>query len=281
MKIKELKEICQTTAKKDRSNFYMRYVCRSISIFFTRVLIHTPIQADYVSFLMIVVGVLGALCLLDGTVGYFVLGAVVLQLWYVLDCVDGEIARYRNYEKKGQIIQEKADMPITGAYWDYLNHYIVHGLVPFCMSWGLYQTSGELRWVMVGFVGSFFQMLLLAVHDTKSRGFVAKIKKLTASGERVVRGQKDAGFQDKKSLSWSLSKWIFVVMHYSVTYPTVMNVLLLLSLLELGAHGQGRLIFLLYYGVASAVVFFALAIKNLRSQGVDRDFESQFEIINL
>ncbi len=282
--IAELKTICQTTAKKDISNVYMRYVCRSLSIYITRFLIPTQVTADQVSLAMIITGLIANLFFLSSYRFLFFLGTLILQLWYILDCVDGEVARYRAYQKQGEVIKEKMDLPMTGAYWDYLNHYIVHGFLPLSMSFGMYRTHPWLGWFLIGFVASVFQTLLLAVHDTKSRAFIAKIKKASASSYWVrgrekqteaAEGQEAGG--DKK---WGPLKWAFVAVHYSCTFPTVMNVATLcalFSVFRIGGHqADYRVFFLLYYAAASMVVFLALAYKNLKNQGLDREFEGLF-----
>ncbi len=267
----ELKKICQTTAHKDVTNVYMRFVSRNISIFITRFLIPTPVTADQVSFAMIVMGILASLFFLSSSQAMFVLGALGLQLWYLLDCVDGEIARYRLYQKTGKLVEEKVELPMTGAYWDYLNHYIVHGLAPLTAGFGLFLAYENLAWFLLGFLASISQVMLLAVHDTKSRAFIAKVKKAGQSHWVGLNPKPNKGETQKKK--WGLAKWIFVALHYSTTYPTVMNAALLAGIFDL------RGFFLVYYALVSPIVFIGLAAKNLRNQGLDREFESEFFLV--
>lgn len=277
--IRELRAICQKTAHQDVTNVYMRFVCRFFSVYITRLLIPTRVTADQVSFAMILTGVLANLFFLGAPRILFLMGAFVLQLWYLLDCVDGEVARYRSYQKNQEIVQEKLDLAMTGAYWDYLNHYIVHGLVPLTASFGVYLSRHHWGWLLVGFVASIAQTLLLAVHDTKSRAFVAKFRKALRSSYGVgLRGMKKGSVGDQpQEKGWSLPKWIFVVMHYSCTYPTVMNVATIAGLLNCFIRSVDfRTWFLLYYGMASTMVFLGIAAQNLRNQGLDREFEEEF-----
>jgi len=276
--IRELKTICQTTAKKDVTNVYMRYVCRSVSIHITRLLIPTNVTADQVSFVMILTGVIANLFFLSPYRIVFLLGTLVLQFWYILDCVDGEIARYRAYQKNQQVVQEKMELQMTGAYWDYLNHYIVHGLVPLTTSFGLYQATKNTGWILIGFVASISQTLLLAVHDAKSRAFVAKIRKMIKSNWVGSRDQETSPQSNKSQ--WNFAKWAFVIIHYSCTYPTVMNVATLVAILSVmrvgGPDSDFRPLFLLYYSLASLTVFLGIATKNLRNHGLDYEFDEHF-----
>lgn len=276
--IPELRKICQTTAKKDVSNVYMRYVSRAASIYVTRWLIPTRVTADQVSFAMIVTGVIGGLVLLSPNTLMAFLGCLVLQLWYVLDCADGEVARYRDYEKRRQIVKDKIEMPVTGAYWDYLNHYIVHGFVPFACGMALFWQEGNVLWILAGFAASLGQTMLLAVHDTKSRAFLVKIKKFSEAGNAVAYRRETGGPSfNEKAKGWGIAKWVFVAVHYSTTYPTVMNVLTLCAVAALFCGFDLRGFFVVYYVIASWVVFLALAAKNLLHSGLDREFEFTFQ----
>jgi len=275
----ELRTICQTTAKKDRSNVYMRRVSRFFSIFITRVLIPTAVTPDQVSFIMILTGVMAGFVFSFPSPTAFLFGALILQLWYILDCVDGELARYRDYILRKIVTVNKEDLPITGAYWDYLNHYIVHGVVPFSISIGLYHSKANLFYVILGFGASFFQLLLLAIHDTRARAYVAKIRKYSSAGYTVsCRDEINSIDSKTNSQNWSPLKWGFVILHYGTTYPTVMNVITVTPVLMLVFHIELRGFLLSFYAIASAIVFLGLAAKSLINLGLDKDFDSAFHV---
>jgi hypothetical protein len=168
---------------------------------------------------------------------------------------------------------------MTGSYWDYLNHYIVHGLSPFMISYGFFRMNGNPEWLIVGFTASFFQMLLLAVHDSKSRAFVEKIRK-EAVGRIAAQAKRSSGTAEVSEKHPGPLKWVFIIMHYSCTFPTVMNVITLIAIFNL-VTGPGttdlRAALVLYYAVASGIAFTGIAANNLSNKKIDRDFEEQFE----
>ena len=169
-------------------------------------------------------------------------------------------------------------LAMTGAYWDYLNHYIIHGITPFAIAYGLFIRNGRPAWLLIGFLASLSQTLLLAVHDTKSRAYVEKIRKGAVGGTVAQTKVSLGGGAAKKK--WSPAKWVFVSMHYSCTFPTVMNAVTLTAVLAFIFHdaaGIFREVFLAYYALSSAIVFLGLAAKNLSNQGLDREFEEEFE----
>jgi phosphatidylglycerophosphate synthase len=95
-----------------------RLYMRRVSPYLTRLLLRTPLQANGVTALMIPAGLLGALCLtFDGV--WLAVGTVLLvQLQLLLDCADGEVARWR-----------KTFSP-KGVYLDQLAHYSTEAALP-------------------------------------------------------------------------------------------------------------------------------------------------------
>lgn len=88
-----------------------RLYMRRVSPYVTRVVLATPTPANVVTAAMIPVGLLAALCITLPGVWGAVLGVLFIQLQLLLDCVDGEVARWR-----------KTFSPL-GIYLDQLGHY--------------------------------------------------------------------------------------------------------------------------------------------------------------
>ena len=72
-----------------------RIFMRRWSPYLTRLLIRTPITPNGVTWLMILVGVLAAGALTLPGVGWAVAAFLLIQLQLLLDCSDGEVARWR------------------------------------------------------------------------------------------------------------------------------------------------------------------------------------------
>jgi phosphatidylglycerophosphate synthase len=91
---------------------------RHLSVYATRALLPTGISPNGVTWLMIVVGVLGALATpLPGLVGP-VLVALAMQVQILLDCSDGELARWRQRFSP------------AGIYLDRIGHYATEAAIP-------------------------------------------------------------------------------------------------------------------------------------------------------
>ena len=224
--IAELRQICQTTAKRDQSNVYMRYVCRFLSIYLTRFILPTSMTPNQVSFAMIVTGVTATLFFLSPVSGMFVIGAFLLQLWYLLDCMDGEVARYRHFKTTGSMIIRKEESGLSGMYYDIINHYIINLMVPATVGIGIFYPTGNPLFLFLGIAGAVGQELLLAMHDGKNRVLLAHLRKY----QTVSMAQPAAPLPKKTR---TLAHFLFMGLHYAMTYPTVMNLVGLTAILEL------------------------------------------------
>jgi phosphatidylglycerophosphate synthase len=89
-----------------------RLYMREVSLHIDPYLVNTKISPNQLTHLMVVAGVLaGAALLVPGLAGAL-LGAVLIQLYLLLDCVDGEVARWRKQTS------------ITGVFLDRIGHYL-------------------------------------------------------------------------------------------------------------------------------------------------------------
>jgi phosphatidylglycerophosphate synthase len=98
-----------------------RLYMRRVSPYLTRLLLRTPISANGVTWLMIAAGVAAAAVLaLPGLLA--AVGALLLvQLQLLLDCSDGEVARWRG---------EKS---VTGVYLDRIGHWVTDAALPIAL----------------------------------------------------------------------------------------------------------------------------------------------------
>lgn len=119
--VEELRAVCHPAGLLDRcsgEHWAGRWYMRSFSLRVTRHLVNTAISPNTLTGWMIVVGLAAALILvvLPGVAG--ALAAVLgIQLYLLLDCVDGEVARWRSQTS------------VTGAYLDRIGHYLVEAAV--------------------------------------------------------------------------------------------------------------------------------------------------------
>ena len=125
---------------------------RWLSLRVTRVLVGTGVSADAVTYLMIAVGIGGgALLMVPGVPGALA-AALAIQLYLLLDCVDGEIARWRRTTSE------------RGVYLDRLGHYLVEAAFFVFLGFRV-GGSWQSGWVSVGLATSLLAVLAKAETD--------------------------------------------------------------------------------------------------------------------
>jgi phosphatidylglycerophosphate synthase len=119
--IAELKAVTQPESLLGRAvgeHWAGRLYMRRLSPYVTRLLIRTPLTANGVTWLMIATGLLAAVTLSFPGLWAAFGAAALVQLQLLLDCCDGEIARWRH------------TFSPAGIYLDQLGHYLTNAALP-------------------------------------------------------------------------------------------------------------------------------------------------------
>ncbi|MFI6059343.1 CDP-alcohol phosphatidyltransferase family protein [Streptomyces sp. NPDC051286] len=112
--VAELRPVVHPEGVKDRrsgEHWAGRLYMREISLHIDRYLVNTKITPNQLTYLMTVCGVLAAPALLVPGITGAVLGVVMVQLYLLLDCIDGEIARWKKQFSLGGVYLDR-----VGAY---------------------------------------------------------------------------------------------------------------------------------------------------------------------
>ena len=156
--IRELEKICGGEGREPGAprDFRIAYavVIRKLSIRITWLLLHTRMSANTVTVLGILVGIAGALMLACNQFWVLVAGLVLLQLSFVIDFSDGEIARYR-----AQV--EGTATNAGGAYADWIGHYYVPAIAIGAVAYGAYSQSGH-DWLLLAALVAILSVVRVA-----------------------------------------------------------------------------------------------------------------------
>ena len=149
-KISELKKICQVWEPRTYSEkFY-----RNISIYITKLLLYTPITPNQTTLLFAIAATVAGIFFIFGNYILSIFGALMVQLYYVLDSCDGEIARYM---KKTSIF---------GDYFERICHKILDPFIFLCISIGVYRNSQNVIHFIFGFTAGI-SLLLIRLADSE------------------------------------------------------------------------------------------------------------------
>jgi len=261
--LKELNRICQKPQYKQVGNWMVRHIIRDAALPITWLLLHTSATANQVTLVSLIVGLVGIFCLIFSSKGFFLLGVLLLQFWYLLDHVDGQIARYRG------------TACLTGRFFDFMTHHIIHSVLFFGLGFYCFQKTGNLFFNFCAFLTSISITAFNLIHDTKCKTFYEKLLTMK-SAEILPKGKVEAGLPEAGTLS-SLKR-IFSLLHKSAEIHVVMNILTLAAFFEVFVkHALDlRMTLFLLYGIivpTIAVVKVAYIISNRK---IDQEFENTF-----
>jgi hypothetical protein len=153
--VRELEAICGGEGRDadDEESFRIAYarLVRPLSIRLTWLLLHTGLSANQVTVLAVLIGVAGALLLAWSSFWPLVVALVLLQLSFVLDYSDGEIARY-------QARRSDATTDAGGAYLDWIGHYYVPATMVAALAYGAFEVSGR-DWLLLAALVIVFSLV--------------------------------------------------------------------------------------------------------------------------
>lgn len=123
---------------RDPRRLYARAV-RKLSIRITRLLLPTGISANQTTILGVLIGIAGGLLLAIDEYWAQIVAILLLQLAFVLDFCDGEIARFeRSVEGKSS--------GAGGAYLDWVGHYYMPAAITAGLGWAVFRETGDWWW---------------------------------------------------------------------------------------------------------------------------------------
>lgn len=140
--IRQLREICQHTRddKFFQSDWLDRNLLRRASIYLTRFFLKAGLSSNKVTLLSLLPAIVaGALLTLPQT-GYWLLAWGLILIFEILDCCDGEIARYQK------------SATVVGEYNDIISYVCFsYPFLRVCMCFGIYQALGNTIIFVFGF----------------------------------------------------------------------------------------------------------------------------------
>jgi len=172
---------------KDRTNgehWAGRLYMREVSLRCTRVLVDSPLSPNQYTYLMITAGMAaGAALLIPGLTGG-ILAALLIQLYLLLDCVDGELARWRHQTST------------VGVYLDRVGHYLSEATL--LVGFGIRAadvfhrngTSTQWQWAFLGTLAALGAILVKAETDLVD---VARTRRGLAAAEESANTPRSAG----------------------------------------------------------------------------------------
>ena len=180
--IAELRSVTQPPEVRQRANaehWTASLYLRDLSPYVTWLLLRTSISANGVTGVMILVGWSTAAALLIPGIGGALLALVLGQLQMLVDCCDGEVARWRNTRSP------------AGVFLDKVGHYTTESLIPIALGIRAagypFEVPFDFGWTTVGFALALVIVLNKAlndmVHVARAHAGLAKLADRKAEAE--------------------------------------------------------------------------------------------------
>ena len=218
-----LKEIIQSlpVKKNSKSSLWVKLVVRKLSFLFTYLFINIGFSAWGVSILSALVAVIGSFCfVIDSSVSRMI-GVCLIELWLVLDCVDGNIARVKKTSSE------------MGEFVDALSGYYVTGFVYFCVGIAAYYTTNifshyAFGLIILGGVSTIAGLLARIIHQK----YTYSIMVINQANPMYQSEIPEKDVENKKSLQY-LSSRIDKVIGISGLFMPFLIVSLIFNLFDL------------------------------------------------
>ncbi len=264
----ELDRICQKPNYRTVGTWMARNLTRQQALVVTSLLLRTPVTATQVTVASIGVGVLAGVGYASAASPWiFLAGALAHQLFYLLDHVDGQIARYRN------------TVSVTGLYLDYIAHYLVNASTVFGLGFGAFAQSGRLEFLYLALSATIFVTFWGVFFDCRYKAFMKELAS-RARGTVRVRSAGEPLERQAPTVVRRIFSWLYKAGEGHVVMNTLSAAALASLWLPALSLGAWRVTWsqalTLFYGVLYPAVFLMRLMVHIRGRLADREFESTF-----
>lgn len=256
----EIRKLC---LKPDEAikPIYARYVTHTFSTLLIWLIQNLSISPNMITFMSLAVALTAILFFIDMTPVSVLIGALLIEIYYILDAVDGQWARLKNTKS------------LTGAFFDYLVNYAIQPPLLFAISWGIFLQTKIIWFVLFGFIAAFSTLWVILMWDLRASILLARRSAPEQEPFKMTPQEKP---EDQNATS--IFRRAFGWLHKATVFPWLMNVLTLTSIASLTCswifNSQQIVtiffaILILFYGIFGPVVAVALTARWILTRTLD------------
>jgi len=248
--LEELKERCfkqnidQSLRERYKGSYaiyYAIYVTHFFSIRIVRFLYNKSITPNQITVLSIILSFVSAFSFsLGSNISCFV-GAILLELFYIFDAVDGQLARAKDLSSHG------------GKYLDVFCNFLVPPVVLFGVGIGALKT-GYTSFVFYSLWLGCYAVLILQVVELLQSYLI----NIHLSGNQETGKSKLV--QQEKHSSLPLSRKVYSMLYRSCTMPVIMNIVTVTAILNIFFKKNIFEFTIAYFAIIGTVVWLSKLI---------------------
>jgi hypothetical protein len=183
-------------ANRSNDGFFSTFILRKISKVFTRAALNLKLKPNFVTVVSFLVGVFAAI---EFSRSNYISGAVLLQLSLILDCVDGEVARYTKQFSR------------FGAWLDALSDRVKEFMAIGGLAYSV-QDSVKNIWIL-----ATIAVIIQTVKHISDYDFTAVRESLEVRISPIPLTQKTDGLTKRKSLKkGGATYWVKKVIYFPI-----------------------------------------------------------------
>lgn len=257
----ELEARCQKLDHRRLGNWMARRVARPVALRVTWVVLPWGLSAHAVTASALLVACCAAAAFAWGGTAGWLIGAALLQLWYLLDHVDGQLARWHGTAS------------LDGVALDYLMHHVVTLIIPLGIGYGLFSATWQPGWLLSGLCWGVGLLVLGLLHDVRYKAFVQRLKLVRGRLEVLGGGAARPQPQPPIPTPWR-SRLVWLAR--KLCEPHVVMNLLTVAAAAQCMLGDTALVVAQAYTLMMAVLAPALAVavllRSLRGEAAEQEF---------
>jgi len=162
----ELDRTCQKLEHRRLGNWMARHIARPMALRVTWVVAPWGISAHTATLTAWGCGLTAACAFGCGLPLSWIAGAILLQIWYLLDHVDGQLARLNRTES------------LDGVALDYLMHHSLALVVPCGVGYGLFVATLNPVWSLAGFAWGIASLTSSLANDVRYKAMFQRLKRV-------------------------------------------------------------------------------------------------------
>lgn len=230
--------------KRKKDPLICRLIYRPVSFVIASICANAGISANAVSYFSIIVAITSAVVFLFGTQISSIVGAILINIWLVLDCVDGNLARSVKKQPFGE-------------FADAISGYILNALICIAMGFSVFKTGGVLfarnsEWIiLLGGVASISDSLMRLIYQK----FKATLREINDKGISI----NDSDYHGDHTQVNNIKTRIEETLGFGGVLPVLVLIASLLNWLDIIVVYCA-----IYYGGACVVVCLQYVLKAIK-----------------
>jgi phosphatidylglycerophosphate synthase len=242
--IAQLRTLCQE--HKWASSRGLTRFNRYLSVYVTRLMIRTHATANSITLASILVGLAGSALFLASAWSFRVTGVGLLYLSFLLDQVDGEVARYWQ------------NTSLTGSFLDELRHILIYSTPMFAVSLRLVMDGAPPLVAGAGFASA---LCLGVLRFSRNAKYLLVAKKLLAAANGPIQRQPSVPSREfrrpmrtRRGFVGALSRSLSFVFYVTTNQVSLLLLLALFQLVSSTVVLEQRVVAYLVYSAVLTIV---------------------------